>query len=314
MCKWWWKVESSASPWNDFINRKYLKGDGVFYSKKRPGDSPLWTDMQKIKGFYLAGRKMKVGDGKSTSFWQDAWCGSTPLCESFPEIFHICNEQEITVADAAAHGWNFSFRRYLSPELTAQVHGLLGIVRQVNLSHERDRPVWKWTKNGIFSVKSMYNHLCRHGRARSFKHLWKSRIPLKIKIWLWLIWHNAIATKDNLLKRNWSGSASCQFCHQNETISHLFFECVAAKDVWSTVAVAIGANDRPGNFTQFFNWFPRFVPASRNVQIAGLAAICWAIWKLRNRACFAMKLIKSPSELISLSVVFMNYWAGLHNC
>jgi hypothetical protein len=25
-----------------------------------------------------------------------------------------------------------------------------------------------------------------------------------------------------------------------------------------------------------------------------------------------MKLIKSPSELISLSVVFMNYWAGLH--
>jgi hypothetical protein len=26
-----------------------------------------------------------------------------------------------------------------------------------------------------------------------------------------------------------------------------------------------------------------------------------------------MKLIKSPGELISISVVFMNYWAGLHN-
>jgi hypothetical protein len=38
------------------------------------------------------------------------------------------------------------------------------------------------------------------------------------------------------------------------------------------------------------------------VQIAGLAAICWAIWKL----------IKSPSELISFAAVFMNYWAGLH--
>nr|XP_051221473.1 uncharacterized protein LOC127339692 [Lolium perenne] len=32
----------------------------------------------------------------------------------------------------------------------------------------------------------------------------------------------------------------------------------------------------------------------RNVQIAGLAAIYWTIWKLRNRACFDMKLIKSP--------------------
>jgi hypothetical protein len=67
------------------------------------------------------------------------------------------------------------------------------------------------------------------------------------------------------------------------------------------------------NFTQFFWWFPRLVPASRNVQIVGLAAVCWAIWKLRNRACFEHKLIKSPSELISFVVVFINYWVGLHN-
>jgi hypothetical protein len=116
--------------------------------------------------------------------------------------------------------------------------------------------------------------------------MWKTKIPLKLKIWLWLIWRNAIATKDNLLKRKWVGSASCQFYHKDETISHLFFECAAAKYVWSTVAMAIGALDRPGSFTQFFWWFSRFVPASRNLQIAGLATICWAIWKLRNRACF----------------------------
>jgi hypothetical protein len=79
------------------------------------------------------------------------------------------------------------------------------------------------------------------------------------------------------LKRNWSGSASCQFYHENETISHLFFECVAVKFVGSTVAMLIGASDRHGNFTQFFWWFPRLVPVRRNVQIAELAAICWAI-------------------------------------
>jgi hypothetical protein len=313
MCKWWWKIESSDSPWNDFMSKKYLRGSGIFYSKSRPGDSPLWSDMQKIKSLYLSGRRMKVGDGRLTSFWHDAWCGKIPLKDSFPEIFHICNEQDITVAAAANLGWNFSFRRYLSPNLAIQVHGLLRIVRQISLSQTKDKPVWKWTKDGIFSVKSMYNHLCGNGIDRSFKHLWKSKIPLKIKIWLWLIWHNAIASKDNLLRRNWSGDASCQFCSQNESISHMFFTCVAAKYVWSTVAKAVGATDRPGSFTQFFWWFPNLVPASRNVQIAGLAAICWAIWKLRNRACFDKKLIKSPSELISLSVVFMQHWAGLHN-
>jgi hypothetical protein len=26
----------------------------------------------------------------------------------------------------------------------------------------------------------------------------KRKIPLKIKVWLWLIWHNAIASKENI--------------------------------------------------------------------------------------------------------------------
>jgi hypothetical protein len=55
------------------------------------------------------------------------------------------------------------------------------------------------------------------------------------------------------------------------------------------------------------------LPASRNPQIAGLAAICWAVWKLRNRACFEHKLISNHVELISYSTVFIKYWAGLHS-
>jgi hypothetical protein len=142
--------------------------------------------------------------------------------------------------------------------------------------------------------------------------LWKAKIPLKIKIWLWLIWHNAIATKDNMLRRGWSGNVKCQFCNENESILHLFFSCPAAKFVWSCVARSIGAPTRPGSFTQYFWWIPQFLPVSRNVQIAGVAAICWAIWKMRNRACFEGKLIQTPADLICFAVVFMKYWAGLN--
>jgi hypothetical protein len=78
------------------------------------------------------------------------------------------------------------------------------------------------------------------------------------------------------------------------------------------VARSIGAPTRPGSFTQYFWWIPQFLPVSRNVQIAGVAAICWAIWKLRNRACFEGKLIQTPVELICFAVVFMKYWAGLN--
>jgi hypothetical protein len=121
-----------------------------------------------------------------------------------------------------------------------------------------------------------------------------------------MIWHNAIATKDNFLKRKWTGDSTCQFCNEQESISHLFFGCAAAKFVWSVIAMTINSPTRPGSFSQFFWWFPQFVPASRNTKIADLAAICWATWKLRNRACFEKKLINSPLDLISYAVVFMN--------
>jgi hypothetical protein len=69
------------------------------------------VDMQKVKDLYLCGRRMQVGDGKLTSFWCDAWCGLNLLKETFPDIFDICNEQDITVVGAATLGWNFSSRR-----------------------------------------------------------------------------------------------------------------------------------------------------------------------------------------------------------
>jgi hypothetical protein len=32
-------------------------------------------------------------------------------------------------------------------------------------------------------------------------------------------------TKDNLAKPNWQGSVLYSFCHKEETIQHLFFDC-----------------------------------------------------------------------------------------
>jgi hypothetical protein len=44
----------------------------------------------------------------------------------------------------------------------------------VALNSERDKPWWKLTKSGIFSVKSLYNKLPAIGVDRCFKQLWKA--------------------------------------------------------------------------------------------------------------------------------------------
>lgn len=50
----------------------------------------------------MVGRKIIIGNGVTTDFWNDKWCGDFSLYEKFNELYEICREQRITVAEAAA--------------------------------------------------------------------------------------------------------------------------------------------------------------------------------------------------------------------
>jgi hypothetical protein len=56
--------------------------------------------------------------------------------------------------------------------------------------------------------------------------IWKLKLPLKIKTFLWYLNKGVILIKDNLVRRNWTGSTSCAFCNSEETIQHLFLNAI----------------------------------------------------------------------------------------
>jgi hypothetical protein len=93
-------------------------------------------------------------------------------------------------------------------------------------------------KNLFCSVRSMYEYMINEGVPFNNKFIWKPKIPLKIKIFLWYLQRGVILTKDNLTKRNWVGSQKCCFCDCNETIKHLFFNCQHAKHICRVVQIA----------------------------------------------------------------------------
>jgi hypothetical protein len=86
------------------------------------------------------------------------------------------------IADAAILGWQFNFRRWMNLEIRSQWRQIRDSLATITLNEESYKPKWKYTKNGIFSVKSLYEKLSAVGVDRSFKHLRKSKLPLQTKI------------------------------------------------------------------------------------------------------------------------------------
>jgi hypothetical protein len=89
------------------------------------------------------------------------------------------------------------------------------LIDDVQLRDEADRVKWKIGSSGKFRVKDLYLQLRVEGNFRQ-KFLWKIKIPLKVRIFLWEILKNSILIKDNLLKRGWTGNEQYQFVVKRE--------------------------------------------------------------------------------------------------
>jgi hypothetical protein len=103
----------------------------------------------------------------------------------------------------------------------------------VHLNDHRDSFIW--TTNKKISVKNMQNDLVLKSGTPVNCWTWKSRIPLKIKIFLWYLKNGVVLTEDNLVKIQWKGCIKCYFCTEQETIQHLFFDCLMDRLMWGIV-------------------------------------------------------------------------------
>lgn len=90
----------------------------------------------------------------------------------------------------------------------------------------------------------------------------------------------------------------CYFCYLDESINHLFFTRPVAKVIWGVIAKIFGADNIPTSLEQCWAWCEHWLPSGHKLHLWGISAICWAIWKTRNRACFEGRIIKNPIEIL----------------
>jgi hypothetical protein len=251
-----------------------------------------------------------VGNGLNTSFWKSIWIGNLPLSDRFPVLFDLAYDKDISVNTVLVSNFEtLSFRRRIIGNLRVLLDELMICCNHVSLSDHDDRIVWGLGRKG-FSVNSLYKKKVMDQVSIPYKFLWKSKLPQKIKIFMWLVVRNKILTKDNLKKRNWNGSLECCFCGVDESIDNLFFHCPIARYMWRVIQVALNLVVIPKSISNLCdNWLSKPKDKIANLILFGCGAMFWAIWRTRNDWCFGNKTILDPSNIIFLSCFWLDSWA-----
>jgi hypothetical protein len=107
---------------------------------------------------------------------------------------------------------------------------------------------------------------------------WKIKIPLKIRVLLWLLYREAIVTKDNIVKRNWHGNVMCCFCNNYKTIQHLFFDCSLAKFLWRVIQLTFGLSTANNIKHVYGGWVQNMNAKNKRLLIVRMDAMFGSIW------------------------------------
>jgi hypothetical protein len=67
-------LEKGEGFWQDLVKLKYVKETPI-----KQTDSPIWSDLLKIRPIHLKGGTFKVKNEKIVSFWLDPWLDDKPL-------------------------------------------------------------------------------------------------------------------------------------------------------------------------------------------------------------------------------------------
>jgi hypothetical protein len=206
---------------------------------------------------------------------------------------------------------DITFMRYLIGQRLVAWNALLQRLATIQLLPVTNDFRWNLHKNGKFSVGSMYNALIHLDIVVDRnKMICKMKIPLKTKVFGWYLCHGVILTKDNLAKRNWHGSKSCVFCHQDEIIKHLFFQCRFGRSIWSIIQVASTLYPPHSVANIFGNWQHNIDNRFRKLIRVGALVAIWSLWLCKNDKVFNNN-VSFPLQVIYRCTGILCLWSSL---
>lgn len=174
--------------------------------------------------------------------------------------------------------WDLDLRRRLGIDEVAEWNELHEALGLVVLSDEEDKAVWALESSGKFTPKSLYR-LIKHSGLVDLRmiEVWGVKLPLKIRIFLWMLRHDRVLTGEQLKIRKSKKSEKCKYCGKLETRNHLFFNCNIAKMIWVWVRVSLRWSERPTSLQSFEEMGVGLGKKSNFVSFFIIASVGWSL-------------------------------------
>ncbi|GMY39609.1 putative ribonuclease h protein [Fagus crenata] len=132
-----------------------------------------------------------------------------------------------------------------------------------------------------------------------WKHLWKLKIPNKVKFHIWRACLNALPTRCSLCRRRILQDPCCPICNStSETTTHTLWACPYAVSVW---ALSPGRLQKlPSSEVDFFLLARQFFQDMACEMRELWAVTCWAIWYARNKFIHE-SLLLPPQQTLDMA-------------
>ncbi|KAJ0074645.1 hypothetical protein Patl1_37495 [Pistacia atlantica] len=174
------------------------------------------------------------------------------------------------------------------PLLHAQISSV-----ELSIEPSSDKLIWEGTTSGDLSFADSFETFRSHGTPLGWDNLiWHNFLPPKYSLLAWRVLHGKLPTEDQLQIRGFHLASVCQLCAtpcSGESISHLFFQCSFAQQVWQWLASQfVTSLPFAGTLHTLWNAIASkgFKSQLRKIWLVACLHSFHLIWKVRNRLLF----------------------------
>lgn len=114
---------------------------------------------------------------------------------------------------------------------------------------------------------------------------------MKIKVFLWQIYHRKLQAAAVLKRRGWKGDHHCSLCGKTETINHIFVNCPMGTFIWCCIRDVMGWEGFPISTLDFLEeWLPVKFRGDISLGLTIFAGLMWATWRNMNKMTIEKKI------------------------